>query len=77
MPLKSCGGNMFDVNFKVIGGQLSSKSISEDTTVKDFIAILELEGNYSARVNGEAADLNKTLYAEDMVIFTEKVKGGK
>lgn len=67
---------MFEVNYKVIGGQMDSKRVGANTTVKDLIDILQLEGNYTAKVNGETADLNDALHAEDMVIFTEKVKGG-
>lgn len=45
--------------------------------VRDALAALKLEGNYTATVNGEPADMADDLRDYDFVAFTESVKGGR
>lgn len=57
----------------VLGGD--PKRVTADT-VEEVKSALGLEGNYTAMVNGENADLESELVDEDFVSFSPAVKGG-
>ena len=65
---------MAQVAAKVMGGSLQEKDAE---TVGDLKESMNLEGNYSAQVNGEPADDDTQLRDRDFVTFTKSVKGGK
>lgn len=66
---------MADVAAKVIGGTL--QEYTGVRTVGALAAAMELEGNYTAQVNGEPAEFDELLEDTDFVTFTKAVKGGK
>lgn len=68
---------MTNVTYKVVGGQLVSKTVDANTTVASFLALCGLSSNYTVKINGGAADLSSVLASEDFIILSEKVKGGK
>lgn len=57
----------------VLGGD--PVRVSADT-VQDAKDALQLDGNYTALVNQENADLDDSLSDEDFVSFSPAVKGG-
>lgn len=59
---------------KVHGGTLV-KGITA-TTVADVVAALNLEGNYTAVVDGEIAELTDTLVDGNFISLAKAVKGG-
>lgn len=46
-------------------------------TVKDAFTALKLEGNYTAAINGDPADMDDSLDDGDVVSFAQAVKGGQ
>jgi hypothetical protein len=58
---------------KVVGGKLKEHDVD---TVGELKSAMGLEGNYSAQVNGEPADLDDEIGEHDYVTFTQSVKGG-
>ena len=60
---------------QVVGGV--EKAFEEADTVADVYTALELDGNYSASINGEPAEMNEELDDYAYVSFQEKIKGGK
>lgn len=49
----------------------------EVRTIRDAFNELGLEGNYTATVNGEPADMDDALDSYSFVSFTKSVKGGQ
>jgi len=62
-----------NITVQVIGGQ--PKVIQADTVQEAYDA-LELDGNYTATVNGNPSDMDDDLNDYAFVSFSEKVKGG-
>jgi hypothetical protein len=58
---------------KVVGGKVKEFDVE---TVRELKEEMGLEGNYSAQINGEPADLSDDLNDHDFVTFTQSVKGG-
>lgn len=63
------------VTAQVIGGQ--PKTLDQCDTVQDALSSLGLEGNFTATVNGDPADLEDSLDDFSFVAFSAAVKGGK
>ena len=67
---------MITVNGQVTGGQAKNVELEEGATVADLQAAMNLEGSYTATVNGEPASASDVLEAFSFVAFAESVKGG-
>lgn len=63
-----------NVTAQALGSQ--AKVLSNVSTVADVKAQLGLDGNYTATVNGEPADMEDELDDYSFVSFTKSVKGG-
>lgn len=64
---------MASVVGKVVGGQPQEHTAD---TVGELKGKMNLDGNYSAQVNGEPASMGDSLNDYDFVTFTQSVKGG-
>lgn len=58
---------------QALGG--TPKTGLQASTVQEAYDALELDGNYSATVNGSPADFSKSLKDYDQVNFAPNVKG--
>lgn len=65
---------MAKVTAQVVGGQ--AQTFEGIDTVEQAKAKLGLDGNYSATVNGEPADMDEDLPDFAFVTFAKSVKGG-
>lgn len=63
-----------NVTAQVLGGEAIVLEGVE--TVGDALKELELEGNYTATVNGEPADMDQELEDYEFISFSSAVKGG-
>ena len=62
------------VTGQVLGGQ--PKAGIEADTVQDVYDALGLDGNFTATINGEPADMDDELDEYSFVSFSAAVKGG-
>lgn len=62
-----------NITAQVLGG---APKVIEAGTVQDAMNALGLTGNYSATVNGDAADMDTELNDYEFVSFAPAVKGG-
>lgn len=66
---------MGKVAAKVVGGSLSEYDVE---TIGDLKDAMDLEGNFTATVNGNPVDGDDApLRDHDFVTFTQSVKGGR
>lgn len=65
------------IMFKVPGGQLQTLVLPEGSTCRDAARAAGLNDNYTFAVNKNPADATTRLEADDVVIATLAVKGGK
>lgn len=62
-----------NVTISVVGGRAQTLTLD---TVQEAFEKLELDGSYSATINGETASMDDDLEDYSFVTFAEKVKGG-
>jgi len=63
-----------NVTAQVLGGEPTVLEGVE--TVGDALSELGLEGNYTATVNGDPADMSQELEDYEFISFSSAVKGG-
>lgn len=63
-----------NVTAQVLGSQ--AKVLDHASSIADAKSQLGLDGNYTATVNGEPADMEDELEDYSFVSFTKSVKGG-
>lgn len=66
---------MKTVKWSVFGGAVQTKQVEQGCTVADLKEQLNLT-NYTATIGGEPAGDEDTLRNNDVVVFTQAVKGG-
>ncbi len=62
-----------NITAQVLGG---SPKVIEAATVKEAFEALGLNGNYTATINGDAAEMDEELSDYSFVSFAQAVKGG-
>ena len=62
-----------NITVQALGGQ---PKVIEAASVSDAFQALGLTGNYTASVNGEAANMSDALNDYEFVTFAQAVKGG-
>ena len=70
--------NTFEVKVARVGGAVQSFLVEEGATVEAVLAMADVDaGQYDRiRVNGETAELDDVVEADDLVTLSGKVKGG-
>jgi len=64
-----------ELSYKVVGGKLKTIELPQGSKVSDLIKAAGLEGNYSATIGSNPAELSDTV-AEGMTVFLAlQVKG--
>jgi hypothetical protein len=64
-----------ELSYKVVGGKLKTIEMPKGSKVSDLIKAANLEGNYSATIGSNPAELSDTV-AEGMTVFLAlQVKG--
>ncbi len=63
-----------NITVETLGG---TPKIINAETVRDAFNALGLSGNYTASVNGDAANMDDTLNDYEHVSFAQAVKGGR
>ena len=63
------------ITAQVIGGE--SQVLEDCDSVQEAYDELGLDGDYTASVNGEPADMDQELNEYEFVTFSSAVKGGK
>lgn len=63
-----------NITAQVLGG---SPKVIEAETVQDAFNALGLNGNYTATINGDAAEMSDGLDDYSFVSFAQAVKGGR
>ena len=68
-------GSKIELSYKVVGGKLKTIELEKGAKVSDLIKEAGLEGNYSATIGSNPAELTDTV-AEGMTVFLAlQVKG--
>lgn len=64
-----------ELSYKVVGGKLKTIEVNQGATVSEVIKAAGLEGNYSATIGSNPAELSDKV-AEGMTLFLSlQVKG--
>jgi sulfur carrier protein ThiS len=72
---KTTTSTTIEVKVGVLGGELRSFVLENESTVEDALASSGFTG-HSAKINGVTAEYNEILDGGEVILVVEKVEGG-